>query len=142
MRAYPLVRGKIIRAVGILPVDHDALAVLYGDASDVGAHGRLMVGRAVADASEGRVDHQSLHGGNEFLGIGGTSLADRRRCGHHYAVADDRSLPRIILVLGSVGVEKPLVLGRADGRPWIASDVPADGCLVLERVQIFGLAPQ
>src|SRR5581483_2443835 len=131
-----------LRAVDVPEGGHDALAVLHGEASDVGAHRRLVVDRAIRDAAERRVDLQLLHRLDQLLRVGAARLRDRRRRALHRRVADDRAEPRVVVVLLAVGVEEALVLGRPDLAPGIAGDVPAGRRLVLERIEVFGLAAE
>ena len=58
------------------------------------------------------------------------------------AVADDRSQARIVVELRLVRVAEALVLRRVDRVPRIAGDVPADRRLVLQRIEVFGLAAE
>src|SRR5215467_7961180 len=142
VRPHPVVGRQIVRAARVLPVDHDALAVLHGDPPDVRAHRRLVIERAEGDLAERRVDDEPLHRSDQLLGIGGARFANRRRSSHHRAVADDRALTRVVVELRPVGFEEALVLGRVDARPRVAGDVPAYGRFVFQRIEILGLTAQ
>ena len=54
--AHDLVVGLVILAVGVLPVDHHALAVLDGRTADVGTHRRLVVDRTERHLAEGGIN--------------------------------------------------------------------------------------
>jgi len=56
------------------------------------------------------------------------------------AVADDRAEARVVFEARLVGLEELGVLGCRDRVPRVAGDIPANGRLVLQRVEIFRLA--
>src|SRR5687767_2436208 len=55
-------------------------------------------------------------------------------------VAHDRALARVILPALLIGIAEGPVLGRVDLAPRVARDPPAVRSLVLERVEVLGLA--
>src|SRR5471032_3037550 len=76
-RVTPSVGGPhlldlVVARQGVLAVDeapglHVALAVLDADLADIGAHGRLMVERAIGDRAERRAELQAGHRGHQLL---------------------------------------------------------------------------
>src|SRR5262245_42998929 len=82
------VRRQELRAVGVAPRGHHALAVLPRCATDIGAHGRLVVERAVGYRTEGSIDPEIFHRRDELLAVGTPRLADRGDGGHDGGVAD------------------------------------------------------
>src|SRR6185436_410770 len=127
-------------AVGVAPVHHRALAVSLRELADVGAHGRLVIERAPYDRPEGCLHFQALQRFDQLLGVGGLRLADR--VGHriHGGIADHRALARVILPALLIGVAEALVLRRVDLAPRVPGHPPAIGGLVLQRLEVLGLA--
>src|SRR5215831_18149662 len=129
-------------AVRVAPRGHHALAVFHGGPADVRAHRRLVVERAEGYRAERRVDPETLHRLDQLLAVEAPRLPDRRGGGHHRGVADDRSRPRVVVPALAVGVEEAPVLRRVDRVPGIARDPPAFGRLVLQRIEVLGLAAE
>src|SRR5215475_1971284 len=86
-----------LRAVGVRPRGHHALAVLHADPTDIGAHRGLVVERAVRDPAERRVDLEALHRRDELFIVEAPRLLHRRHCGHDGRVADHRTEPRVVV---------------------------------------------
>src|SRR5262249_52380197 len=71
------VRRQELRAVGVAPRGHHALAVFRRSAADVGAHGRLVVESAVDDRTERSIDPEAFHRLDELLAVRAPRLPDR-----------------------------------------------------------------
>ena len=101
-----------------------------------------MVERAESHLAERGVEGETAHRRDQLLRVGRARLADRSGGGLHRAVADDGAEARIVVELRAVGVAKPLVLDGLDRVPRIARDPPADRRLVLQRIEVLGLAAE
>src|SRR5258708_21639069 len=77
----PHLLDLVIRRQGVLAVDetpvlHVALAVLDGEAPDIGAHGRLMIERPVLDHAEWRQDLEPARRGDQLVLVEQARLLD------------------------------------------------------------------
>src|SRR3954453_199386 len=85
-------------AIDVLDVGHRPLALLDGDPAHPGAHGALVIDRAVGDRPRRRIDLQIGEGADQLLGIRGARLGDPGGERFHRYVADERAEPRIVAV--------------------------------------------
>ena len=115
------------------------LAVLQRSLADESAERGLVIDLAEGDLAEGRSHRQTFRRRDQLLGIGRICLAEDRRRRLDGLVADDRAEPRVVLVLGLIGLEECIVFRRLDRVPGIAGNDPAFRRLLLERIEIFGL---
>ena len=125
-------------------VDHHALAVLERDLADVGAHRRLVVDRrGTSIVPNGVSSFRPLNAATSFSVSVEPGLLDARGERHDRRVADHRAEPRIVVV-ALAGRQRRTPCARASGSPYhgIAGDDPADRRLVLQRVEVLGLAGQ
>src|SRR5574337_1236118 len=130
------------RAVVVLEVDHHALAPVVLRRADERAERRLMVLGTVGDPAERRVDLQAGERGDQLVGVGAAGLADAGGDRLDLAVADHRALARVVVVLRLVRLQERIVRGRVDAVPGVAGDDPSIRRVVLQRVEVFGLAGQ
>src|SRR5437763_8083913 len=133
--------GRLHRgAIDVLDVGHRPLALVEGDLADPSAHGALVVDAPVSDRAGRRIDLEVGKRGDQLLGVGAARLGDAGGERLHGDVADERAEPRIVVVALLIGGDERLVLGRADLVPGVAGDDPADRRLVLQRIEVLGLA--
>ena len=92
------IRRQELRAVGVAPVDHRALAPAQVELAHVGAHRRLVVDAAEGGGAERRAPLQAPHRCDELLRIGRLRLAQRLDDRGEGRVAHHRPQPRIVLV--------------------------------------------
>ena len=140
LRLHLGVRRHEIGAVVIGHVDHHALAVLKRGLADEGAQRRLMVNRAIRDRPERGLDLYPLRRVDQFLAVGRARLGEDRGGRFYDGIADDGAEPRIIVVFRLISLQERRVIGNRDGVPGVAGDDPSDRRLVLQRIEIFGLA--
>src|SRR5207244_950556 len=128
-------------AVDVLDVDHRALALFDRDLAHPGAHGALVIDRAISHRPGRRVDPQVGERRDQLLGIGAARLGNARGDRLHRDIADERTEARIVTVEALlVGRDERLVCRRVDLVPRIAGDDPALRRFVLQRIEILGLA--
>src|SRR5688500_14365542 len=108
------VRRQDRSAVDIAEIDHGALAALHRGLADPGAHGALVVDRAVLHRAGGRVELQAAERADQLLGVGAAGLGDAGGERLHGDIADDRSEARIVVEALLVGRHELLVRRRVD----------------------------
>src|SRR6185503_2999412 len=135
-----LVGGLYVGAVGVAPVHHRALAAFLRELADVCTHRRLVIERAPDDGTKRSLHFQALQRFHQLFGVGGLRLADRVRHRVHGGIADHRSLPRVILPALLISVAEAPVLRRVDLAPRVPGHPPAIRGLVLQRIEVLGLA--
>src|SRR5919201_606039 len=134
------IRGQDRGAVDVLDVDHGALAFLDGRLAHPGAHRALVIARAKSDRPGGRIHLQVGERADELLRVRAARLRNPGGDRLQRDVPDERSEARIVLVALLVRGYERLVLGRVDLVPRIAGDDPAHGRVLLQRIQVLGLA--
>src|SRR5437870_4252268 len=127
-------------AVDVLDVDHRALALFDRDLADPGAHGALVIDRAISHRPGRRVDPEVGERRDQLLGIGAARLGDARGDRLHGDVAHQRAEARIVVEALLVRGDERLVRWRVDLVPRIAGHDPALRRFVLQRIEILGLA--
>src|SRR5947209_4351358 len=111
------IAGQIIRSLAVDRIHHHTLAILLGGLADEGAKRRLVIDLAEGDFAERRLHRQAFGRGDQLLRIRGVGFRQDRSGGLDGLITDDRTKPRIIIVLGLICLEERIVLGRLDRVP-------------------------